>query len=184
MKKQIESFVEDIKKTVHELKDPQKIEKLEVEILGRKGAFNDLLKEIKNLPASQRPAIGKFANEAKNALVDLFHEAVGVPDAPAQPSNLDITQPGIPPTPARGHTHPLTTVKRELAEIFSSMNYHVFEGQELDTEWHVFEALNIPPTHPARDIQDTFFVDKPIVKKERIPIAGLCVPIPRICKFM
>lgn len=163
MKKTIQSFVEDIKKKIKDLNDPATIEKLEVEILGRKGAFHHLLKQIKSLPEKERPAIGKFANEAKGALTDLFQQAVSGSVQPlstsAQPL-LDVTQPGIPLAPARGHHHPLSIVKQELAEIFLSMNYQVVEGPELDTEWEVFEALNIPPTHPARDIQDTFFVNR------------------------
>lgn len=163
MKERFQSLIDDVKRQLQTLKDPQLIEKLEVEVFGRKGGFNALLKRLKDLPETDRRVVGQFANDAKNALKDLFHEALGQRPL-KQEEAMDITEPGRAPQPGLGHVHPITTVREELADIFRSMNYEVFEGPELDTEWYVFEGLNIPPTHPARDIQDTFFVKRDGVK--------------------
>lgn len=137
-----------------------------VRFLGRKGALTSCLKSMGELPASERPLIGKRANEVKARLEEeVTRRLQAIEEASLEAAlvsgPVDITLPGrLPP---RGHIHPITQVMEDAIAIFESLNFTVAEGPEIETDWYCFEALNMPKDHPARDMQDTFYVGDEVV---------------------
>jgi phenylalanyl-tRNA synthetase alpha chain len=131
--------------------------------LGRKGRVSDVMKALGRLPAGDRPALGEAANRTKDAIEK---EVAARLDGLAQKAldadlarRVDVTLPGR--AHRLGHLHPLTQVQRRIEQIFLGLGYSVAEGPQVETDWHNFEALNFPLEHPARDMQDTFFVADP-----------------------
>ncbi len=127
--------------------------------LGRKGALTTLLRRIGTLPPEERGAFGKLANEQKREVEERF--AAREKELAAARLHgvfdFDPTTPG--PRPARGHEHPVLAMLREIEDVFLSMGFLVLAGPEVETEYYNFEALNIPRHHPARDLQDTFWME-------------------------
>jgi len=137
------------------------LEALRVRFLGRQGALTMLLRSLGTLPAEERPVVGAAANEAKRELEALLEsrlaEAAGRErQRQRAASRLDLTLPGR--RPPQGGIHPLTRVHDEIVAIFVGLGFSVAEGPEIETDFYNFEALNIPRDHPARDMQDTFYV--------------------------
>jgi len=139
------------------------IEKLTQQYLGRKGLLTLLLKKLTELPKEERPVIGKLANKVKE---DLYKQFQFVSDsltakAVKTESAFDVTLPGrrIP----LGHLHPITKTTEEICTIFSTLGFKVVEGPEVELDYYNFEALNMPKDHPARDIQDTFYISDNVV---------------------
>ena len=133
--------------------------------LGKAGTITALLRQIPQLDPEQRRSAGAAINEAKKAVEGL---AIGRRKAikdralgASGPAPVDVTLPGR--SPWRGHEHPVTRAWNEICDIFSSMGFSIYEGPQVETDWHCFEALNIPPGHPAREMQDTFYIDDGIV---------------------
>ena len=143
--------------------DPQAIQDISVRYLGRKGIITQFLRNISKLPADQRPAAGKQANEVKNLLDAAFTEAIQNLEATVKTTRggIDVSLPGRP-TPS-GSLHPITQINQEICDIFSNMGFDIAEGPEVELDYYNFEALNFPKDHPARDMQDTFFVSDNIV---------------------
>jgi phenylalanyl-tRNA synthetase alpha chain len=129
--------------------------------LGRKGgALAALLKEVAGAPADQRPVLGREANELKREIetaLDGKRAALDASKAPA--GSVDITLPGR--RPVIGRTHPLTALRTRIESIFARQGYEILDGPETEDDWHNFEALNMPPEHPARDMQDTLYLKAP-----------------------
>ena len=130
--------------------------------LGRKGKVQDLMKLIRELPNEDKPTAGKASNRAKNAIEQAYEERIEQLDREQLERRLaseriDVTLPARTP-PVKGG-HPLREVNRELVAIFTEMGFEVAEGPEIETDFHNFEALNFPPDHPARDMQDTFVLE-------------------------
>jgi phenylalanyl-tRNA synthetase alpha chain len=138
--------------------DPAKVEEVRVRFAGRRsGLLRDLEERLKSLPKEEKPAYGKALNELKKLMQERLDEAAaGAASARAAATTFDVTLPGR--RPASGALHPVTMVRREIEEIFLRMGYSVADGPEAEDDWHNFEALNIPPDHPARDTQDTFYL--------------------------
>ena len=141
---------------------PTQLEEIRLRFLGRKGELTLALRSVGQLPAEARPAAGARGNrvrqeleavlgERRDALVDVEVAARLRAEA------IDVTLPGLPP--AIGHPHPLVTVRRDIEAIFAAMGFVVADGPEVESEWFNFEALNIPADHPAREMQDSFYVD-------------------------
>ncbi len=131
--------------------------------LSRKsGLVPALLKALASAPPDERPRLGRLANELKQEIEAKLTERVQALEA-AGPvvEAVDVTLPGREPTP--GHRHPLTIQRERIEGIFLRMGYEVVEGPELEDDYHNFEALNMPPDHPARDMQDTLYLAEPIV---------------------
>ncbi len=164
----IEQILRDFRTRASQAHTRADIEELRTQFLGRKaGRLTAVLHGLKNLSATERRTVGEQANAARKHIEQQVVELLQRCGA-ASPSRVDLSLPGIPPTV--GHAHPMTQVMNELVDIFTSMGFMVHEGQELENEYYNFEALNIPKGHPARDIQDTFFVSTPIHRKEqRVP---------------
>jgi phenylalanyl-tRNA synthetase alpha chain len=130
--------------------------------LGRKGSVAELLRELGRLPPEARRQHGEAVNRAKQRIEAWVAERRSALEGERtarslEETRLDITLPGA--APPAGHLHPLTVVTRDMVAFFVSMGFSVEEGPEVDTDWHNFEALNIPADHPARDEQDTFYVE-------------------------
>ena len=144
--------------------DVQAVEALRISLLGRTGRLTLLLRGLGQLDAAERPAAGKLANAVRDALEEaLTARRAALAEDPAGASArvaaLDMSAPGRPWRV--GHLHPLLTVERDLREIFHAFGFEVFEGPEIETEAMNFEALNIPPDHPSRDLWDTLYVAEP-----------------------
>jgi phenylalanyl-tRNA synthetase alpha chain len=140
----------------------EEVEAVRVEALGRKGGFSQFSKEMSKLPAEEKARIGKLLNRAKQkveAAIEVrkqeFERAALRARLDAEWMDLTLPAPG----PRRGHLHPVTRIQRELEELFVSLGFAVLDGPEVETEYNNFDALNIPPEHPARDMQDTFWLN-------------------------
>ena len=137
------------------------LEPVRIEVLGRKGSLTQFSKEIPKLPAEERGAAGKLLNAVKQELENALETRKGEFEAGALSAKLDaewidltLPAPGTRP----GSLHPLTQLQTELEELFTSLGFTVLDGPEVETERNNFDALNIPPDHPARDMQDTFWL--------------------------
>lgn len=128
------------------------LQQLRTLYLGRKGRLTLLLREVGNAPPAERSQLGKWGNEAKQVLEALLQEAGDAHDA----VEYDFTLPGD--IPVLGREHPITTVINEITDIFTSMGFSVATGPEVENDYYNFEALNLGPDHPARDMQDTFYL--------------------------
>jgi phenylalanyl-tRNA synthetase alpha chain len=132
--------------------------------LGKEGTITALLKAIPTLSPEERREAGSAINLAKKSVESVFAEArQSLRDAAlgASAGKVDVSLPGR--TSWTGHIHPVTQAWNEICDIFSSMGFSIHEGPEVETDWHCFEALNIPPGHPAREMQDTFYVEEGVV---------------------
>ena len=131
--------------------------------LGRKGMLTQFLRNISSLPAEQRPAAGKKANELKGDLESVFKaaaEKLNLQDE-AKDTRIDVSLPGR--RSVYGALHPITQTNRQICDIFSNLGFDIAEGPEVESDYYNFEALNFPKDHPARDMQDTFFISDDIV---------------------
>jgi phenylalanyl-tRNA synthetase alpha chain len=131
-------------------------------LLGRKGSISTLLRSIGGLAAAERAARGAEVNALRDRIEACAAERRaelerGERESALARGRLDTSLPGA--APARGHLHPISHVRRDMVRFFTSLGFSIEEGPEVETDWHNFEALNIPPEHPARDEQDTFYVD-------------------------
>ena len=136
------------------------VEELRIKYLSKKGLIPALMADFRTVPAELKREIGQKINELKNeaqerinALKESFESSDSDIDV-----DLDLTRTGTPVS--CGTRHPLTLVRNEIISIFGSMGFTIAEGPEIEDDWHVFESLNFPPDHPARDMQDTFFIDR------------------------
>jgi len=140
----------------------QDVQNISVRYLGRKGVLTQFLRNISKLPAQQRPTAGKKANEVKNILDEIFKTAAekfelgGIKD-----TSIDVSLPGR--ALACGALHPITQTNQQICDIFSNLGFDIVEGPEVESDYYNFEALNFPKDHPARDMQDTFFISDDIV---------------------
>jgi phenylalanyl-tRNA synthetase alpha chain len=141
---------------------PEELESVRVGILGRKGTLTLIGKEMGKLAPEERAPVGKLLNAARQKLEAALEAKKKAFDDAALRARLDsewidLTLPAH--GARRGHLHPITRIQRELEELFGSLGFAVLDGPEAETEYYNFDALNIPPEHPARDMQDTFWLD-------------------------
>lgn len=140
---------------------------LETKYLGKKGLVNDLMGQIQNVPTEMRPQAGKLLNQLKENLehqIRLLGESL----EPQRKQKIDLTLPGI--KPRVGHTHPVSQAMEEITHIFEKIGFTRIRYPEVDWDYYVFEALNMPPNHPARDEWETFFVDAPDHPQKGSPV--------------
>ena len=163
MEKTIEQIKEEALKELEYASDAESIKAISVRYLGRKGAVTRYLRNVSNLPKEIRPKAGKKANETQKTLETLFKKTLKQLEAAAGEADgrLDVLLPGrvVP----QGSLHPITQITQEISNIFIRLGFDVAEGPEVETDYYNFEALNIPKNHPARDMQDTFYISKNIV---------------------
>jgi phenylalanyl-tRNA synthetase alpha chain len=134
------------------------LEQFRINMLGKKGAITELLAQLRDVPVEQKKEAGQQINLLKQAALDRIASLKALIGAtsPTEHSSLDLSRPGeeLP----LGARHPLSLVRNEIFEIFKKIGFVVADGPEIEDDWHNFTALNFPPEHPARDMQDTFFI--------------------------
>lgn len=142
--------------------DVNLVEEFRVRMLGKKGAITALMSEFRNVPNDQKKEFGQKLNILKSAALEKVNQLKEVlENTNGKPSEkLDLTRPAE--YTALGARHPLSVVRKEILDIFSRIGFSVSEGPEIEDDFHNFTALNFPPEHPARDMQDTFFIDEEI----------------------
>ena len=155
-----ETIIDELSAQVKELsaKTEQEIEDLRVKLLGKKGEITKLFEEFRTVPAEQKRLFGQRLNVLKNEAqqrLAAMREALEGSDSTA--SGEDLTMPGD--DMQLGARHPISITREEILSIYKKFGYSVAEGPEVEDDWHVFGALNFPPEHPARDMQDTFFIN-------------------------
>ncbi len=163
----MQNSIVDIEKealeNIEKAESNEALELVSTRYLGRKGELTGFLRNISSLPEADRPGAGKDANLLKVKIEGLIHQAFSDLEAQneAETSGIDVTLPGR--QVVRGSLHPITQVLNEISGIFMRLGFDVAEGPEVETDYYNFEALNIPKYHPARDMQDTFYVSDNIV---------------------
>jgi len=158
MKDKIKELLEEV--NIFKAENAEHLEQFRIRFLGRKGLLQDLFDAFKDLPGEQKRDAGQLLNQLKNAAqgkIDLFKESFGSNQVSIEIQH-DLSMPVGFNEP--GTRHPLSIVRNEIITIFSSLGFTVNEGPEIEDDWHNFSALNFPPEHPARDMQDTFFIEK------------------------
>ena len=157
MKEQIKKLLEEVEGFNAESKE--QLEAFRIKLLGSKGEIKDLFADFKNVPNDQKKEVGQAINELKikaQAKFDDFKTKLAGGENSTS-GEIDLTRTG---TPVKlGSRHPISIVRNEIIDIFSRIGFTVSEGPEIEDDWHNFSALNFPPEHPARDMQDTFFVE-------------------------
>jgi len=134
------------------------IESLKIQYLGRKGIINDLFSNFKNVPTDQKKNYGQKINDLK-VLVQTKYDELILRTSKTQKKNYeDYSKPGFPIQ--IGSLHPITIVKNRIVDVFSKLGFSLSESPEIEDDWHNFTALNLPEDHPARDMQDTFFIQR------------------------
>ena len=166
MKEQLEAIRAAAKKALSDCADSKVLETLRVQYLGKKGELTGILKQMGKLSAEERPAMGQLANQVRadieTALADKQKKlAEAMLAHKLEAETLDITLPGK--KQKVGSMHPLTIVENEIREIFLGMGFSVADSPEVEYDYYNFEALNLPPDHPARDTQDTFYISDNVV---------------------
>ena len=174
MREKLEQIKKDAVQALKSLDNLSQLEEFRVRILGKKGKLTMVLREMGSLPAEERPIIGQLANEIRAYLEgELAERAAALREAALEKQladeTIDVTVPGR--IPAMGNLHPNTKTLNELKDIFLGMGFDVAEGPEVEWGKYNFEALNTPENHPARDIQDTFYInDKILLRSQTSPV--------------
>ncbi|MBC8247654.1 MAG: phenylalanine--tRNA ligase subunit alpha [Deltaproteobacteria bacterium] len=162
MDKSIEDIKDEALKAIESAEDRQAVEAVSTRYIGRKGVITQFLRNISNLPKEDRPAAGKRANEVKELLQKAITDALRTIDTRETGDiEIDVSLPGR--SAQQGVLHPITQVTQQICDIFRRFGFDIAEGPEVETDYYNFEALNFPKDHPARDMQDTFFVSDTVV---------------------
>lgn len=161
MKEQLEKIEILAKNELSDCAEIKALDDLRIKYLGKKGELTAILKQMGKLTAEERPVIGQIANQVRADIEDAIAEKLSSLKSQAQTAriaaeSIDITLPGK--TQTIGKLHPMSVVENEIRDIFMGMGFNIADGPEIDDDYHVFEALNLPPDHPARDTQDTFYI--------------------------
>jgi len=160
MKDKLQQLKDRFEQEIKKISDSINLEQLETKYLGRKaGELTQILRGLKDLSADQRKEIGQLANELKRDITEKLEQAKDVIKGQGKgPDFLDVTLPGV--QLPEGHLHLVTQAIREINEIFEQIGFTRVRYPEVEWDWYAFEALNMPPDHPARDEWETFFIDK------------------------
>ena len=190
MKEKLQAILQEALTATQSVQTQQETEELKVRYLGKKGELTAILKQMGSLSAEERPVVGQMANEVRAQIETAVREKLEVIKEKAieqklAAETLDITMPGK--SNKQGRLHPLNTVLDDLIDIFQSMGFDVVDGPEVETDYYNFEALNVPADHPARDMQDTFYLGENLLlrtqtsaaqirtmKKRKPPIRIIC----------
>ncbi len=164
MKEKIEALREKFQSQLAEVKDANGLEELRLSFMSKKGAVSELMKELAKIPNEQKKDAGQMINSFKQEVAAKFDERKKQLDALAEKILLESTESydeSMPTANPSGSYHPITLIQRELEDIFKSMGFDVEDYNEIVDDYHCFEALNIPKFHPARDMQDTYYLSTP-----------------------
>lgn len=155
--------VEHLKQKINNFQAANKdeLERYRVNFISRKSQIADLFSQLKEVPADQKKLAGKTLNDLKNLAQERFQYLIEQLDEVTQTHEGDHADLTLPPVPDKiGTAHPLTIIRRRIIQIFERIGFNVSEGPEIVDDWHNFTALNFPENHPAREMQDTFFIEK------------------------
>ncbi|GGB27866.1 phenylalanine--tRNA ligase alpha subunit [Lentibacillus populi] len=161
MKKQLEALKAEALARIAETNDRKELQTIRVAYLGKKGSITGILKGMGKLPKEERPVIGEVANHVRESITEAIEQKNETLEQQALEQQLmnetiDVTLPGRPVP--KGGAHLLTKIVKEIEDLFIGMGFEVREGPEVETDYYNFEALNLPKHHPARDMQDTFYI--------------------------
>ncbi len=164
MKEAVQNLINTASRSIVGLEEDAKaLDLARVRFLGRKGELAQLFKELGKVPEEQRREVGRLLNEAKSRLEEIFNEAFEKSRrlAETRREGIDVTVPGR--MPLQGRLHPITQTALEVTRIFNWLGFEAVEGPEIELDYYNFEALNIPKDHPAREMQDTFYISEDVV---------------------
>ena len=163
MTEQIDQIWKEASAEIDLVKEPQSLESLRIKYLARKGIIPNLFDRLKEMPEHDRPVIGKALNELRISVQTLYENKKTILTAGSSlpKSQIDLTLAGRPGW--IGSKHPITQTIDEIKHIFTGMGFTIAVGPEIEDDYHNFEALNFPPDHPARDMQDTFFISEKVL---------------------
>lgn len=176
MKQQLETIKNTAVAAIGECDTPTQIDEIRVKYLGKKGELTALLKQMGQLDPAERPVMGQLVNEAKAQLEALIADRTAIikkneTALKLKEETIDITMPGK--VVKTGKLHPLNTVLNDMIDIFQSMGFDVVDGPEVETDHYNFEALNVPADHPARDMQDTFYLGENLLLRTQTSAAQI-----------
>ncbi len=157
MKNKLENIKKDFLKSLEEVKDLKSLAKLEFKYFSRKGELSSLLRSLKDLDLNTKRELGKIANSLKNESKELLDKAKNKLKGTHTPSLIDPTLKGE--DLKTGSLHPITILRQEIEDFFATLGFMSIDGPELESDYYNFTALNVLPHHPARDMQDTFYID-------------------------
>ncbi|WP_433945819.1 phenylalanine--tRNA ligase subunit alpha [Paenibacillus sp. SN-8-1] len=168
MKERLESLKIEALEQLKDVADAGQLNDLRVKYLGKKGALTEILRGMGALSAEERPVIGQVANEVRSAIEEVIerHQVAFQNKETEQrlaAEKVDVTLPGRPLR--QGSVHPLNKVIQDIEDIFIGLGYRIAEGPEVETDYYNFEALNLPKNHPARDMQDSFYITEDILMR-------------------
>ncbi|MGM8215554.1 phenylalanine--tRNA ligase subunit alpha [Bacillaceae bacterium W0354] len=168
MKERLQTIKNDAIAKIKEVNEQKALQDLRVQYLGKKGQITEVLKGMGKLSPEERPVIGQLANEVRDVITTALDEKSEVLEKLAlekqlEKESIDVTLPGRPVQ--AGGPHLLMEVIREIEDLFISMGYTVAEGPEVETDYYNFEALNLPKGHPARDMQDSFYITEELLMR-------------------
>ena len=190
MKAQLDNLRRSAESELESARSREELTAIRTKYLGRKGLLTSILRDLGNVPVEERPGIGKLSNEIKEYLSAKLDRRIEAIDAELKGDALkrdriDVTLPGRRISP--GRTHPISQISDEISQIFVGLGFSVVEGPEVEFDYYNFEALNMPKDHPARDMQDTFYVNDNIVlrthtspvqirimEKQKPPVRVIC----------
>lgn len=160
MRDQLQALQDRVLAAIEQASELEELQKFRIKYLGKKGELTSILRGMADLPAAERPIIGKSANQLRDRLEKALAEKISVLENEAKQKRLaseriDVTLPGT--LFPLGHQHLITSVIEEIQDIFMGMGFTIAEGPEVETDYYNFAALNMPPEHPARDMQDSFY---------------------------
>lgn len=138
---------------------PEDVEQFRIKMLGKKGLITSLFSDFRDVPSEEKKEVGQLINQLKNKAIDIIESSkLNFKNSTSKGESIDLSlqQELI----EMGSRHPISLVKNELFSIFQKLGFSLSEGPEIEDDWHVFSALNFPKEHPARDMQDTFFIEK------------------------
>lgn len=174
MRQKLENIRDEAIENISKVKDLDQLERLRLKYLGKKGELTQVLRGMGKLPAEDRPVMGQLANEVRYLIEEQMDEhKKNLEDKllnyRLKLETIDVTVPGT--NIERGNLHPLTSVLNEIIDIFIGMGFEIAEGPEVELDYYNFEALNIPKSHPSRDVQDTFYItDEILLRTHTSPV--------------
>ena len=168
----INKLRQDFDSLLESASDPKQLEQIRIDFLGKKGKLPGLMKELRNVSPEEKPQIGKDINLLKQHVENKINSkgaCLGTKSSKKSDETFDTTLPGR--KELTGTLHPITQVMEEITSIFFGLGFQVEEGPEIETDYYNFEALNIPKDHPARDMQDTFYIeDETVLRTHTSPV--------------
>lgn len=176
MQEKLDALRKQALQELENLREPKALEEFRVRVMGKKGSLTELLRGMGSLPAEERPRVGQLVNQLRAELeAALSARETVVQEALKQErllaEKLDVTMPGK--KVKSGGLHPLNIVLEDLIDIFQSMGFDVVDGPEIETDYYNFEALNVPADHPARDMQDTFYLSDNLLLRTQTSAAQI-----------